>query len=42
MEGTQKRTLDEAEPSLLEGVKALIVDIEGTTTPVGFVKVRNR
>ncbi|XP_061167082.1 enolase-phosphatase E1-like [Saccostrea echinata] len=38
MEGQQKRTLDEAEPSLLEGVKALIVDIEGTTTPIGFVK----
>lgn len=38
MEGQQKRTIDEAEPSLLEGVKALIVDIEGTTTPVGFVK----
>lgn len=38
MEGQQKRTIDEAEPSLLEGVKALIVDIEGTTTPIGFVK----
>lgn len=38
MEGQQKRTIDEAEPSLLEGVKALIVDIEGTTTPLGFVK----
>lgn len=38
MGGQQKRTIDEAEPSLLEGVKALIVDIEGTTTPIGFVK----
>lgn len=38
MEGQQKRTIDESEPSLLEGVKALIVDIEGTTTPIGFVK----
>lgn len=38
MEGQLKRTIDEAEPSLLEGVKALIVDIEGTTTPIGFVK----
>ncbi|KAL3872862.1 hypothetical protein ACJMK2_036048 [Sinanodonta woodiana] len=34
----QKRSHDEAEPSLLEGIKALIFDIEGTTTPVSFVK----
>lgn len=32
-----KRTVEEAD-SLLEGVKALIVDIEGTTTPIDFVK----
>ena len=35
-----KRTAEEAD-SLLEGVKALIVDIEGTTTPIDFVKVKN-
>lgn len=33
-----KRTAEEAD-SLLDGVKALIVDIEGTTTPIDFVKV---
>lgn len=32
-----KRTAEEAD-SLLDGVKALIVDIEGTTTPIDFVK----
>lgn len=33
-----KRTLEEGE-SLLEGVKALVLDIEGTITPISFVKV---
>ncbi|KAK6182527.1 hypothetical protein SNE40_010190 [Patella caerulea] len=33
----QKRSAEEAE-SLISGVKALLVDIEGTTTPVSFVK----
>ncbi|XP_060553052.1 enolase-phosphatase E1-like [Ruditapes philippinarum] len=32
-----KRTLEEGE-SLLEGVKALVLDIEGTITPISFVK----
>lgn len=36
-----KRTAEEAD-SLLDGVKALIVDIEGTTTPIDFVKVNKR
>lgn len=34
---SSKRTAEEAD-SLLDGVKALIVDIEGTTTPIDFVK----
>ena len=34
----QKRTLEEAE-SFLEGVKVLLLDIEGTITPINFVKV---
>ncbi len=36
----QKRSAQEAD-SLLGGVKALIVDIEGTTTPISFVKVKS-
>lgn len=35
----QKRCAQEAD-SLLGGVKAVIVDIEGTTTPISFVKVK--
>ena len=34
----QKRSLEEAE-SFLEGVKVLLLDIEGTITPINFVKV---
>ncbi|WAR20410.1 ENOPH-like protein [Mya arenaria] len=34
---TEKRTLEEAE-SILEGVKAVVLDIEGTITPISFVK----
>lgn len=33
----QKRSVDEAE-ALLDGVSAVVVDIEGTTTPISFVK----
>lgn len=33
----QKRSLEEAE-SFLEGVKVLLLDIEGTITPINFVK----
>ncbi|XP_060068391.1 enolase-phosphatase E1-like [Ylistrum balloti] len=33
----QKRSVDEVE-ALLDGVSAVVVDIEGTTTPVSFVK----
>lgn len=33
----QKRTATEAE-AVLDGIKALLVDIEGTTTPISFVK----
>lgn len=39
MMAPQKRCAAEAE-SLLVGVKAIIFDIEGTTTPISFVKVR--
>lgn len=39
MMAPQKRSAAEAE-SLLVGVKAIIFDIEGTTTPITFVKVR--
>lgn len=38
MNAQQKRTAEEAD-SLLEGVNAILVDIEGTTTPIDFVKV---
>ena len=34
----QKRSAEEAE-SLLVGVKSIVFDIEGTTTPISFVKV---
>ena len=34
----KKRSLEEAE-SFLEGVKVLLLDIEGTITPINFVKV---
>lgn len=37
MNAQQKRTAEEAD-SLLEGVNAILVDIEGTTTPIDFVK----
>lgn len=33
-----KRTLEEGE-SLLERIKAVVLDIEGTITPISFVKV---
>ncbi|CAE1256558.1 mtnC [Acanthosepion pharaonis] len=33
----QKRTATEAE-AVLDGIKALLVDIEGTTTPISFIK----
>jgi len=33
----QKRTATEAE-AVLDGIRALLVDIEGTTTPISFVK----
>lgn len=36
MAPSTKRTLEEGE-SLLEGVKALVLDIEGTITPISFV-----
>lgn len=36
--GDAKRALDDGE-TLLDGVFALVVDIEGTTTPITFVKV---
>lgn len=36
----QKRTATEAE-AVLDGIKALLVDIEGTTTPISFIKVRS-
>ena len=39
MMAPQKRSAAEAE-SLLVGVKAIVFDIEGTTTPITFVKVR--
>lgn len=38
MMAPQKRSAAEAE-SLLVGVKCIVVDIEGTTTPITFVKV---
>lgn len=37
MAPSTKRTLEEGE-SLLEGVKALVLDIEGTISPISFVK----
>ncbi len=38
MMAAQKRSAEEAE-SLLIGVKSIVFDIEGTTTPIDFVKV---
>lgn len=38
MPPNQKRSYQELD-SILEGVKAIVLDIEGTITPISFVKV---
>lgn len=35
----QKRSFQELE-SILAGIKAIVLDIEGTITPISFVKVK--
>ena len=35
---SQKRSAEEAE-SLLVGIRSIVFDVEGTTTPISFVKV---